>query len=151
MQDGERVRRSLRARPQHRRDVGLLARGEAADEDTLGDERVVELVVHDPPVAHHHEAGALARFGRHRAASGRRLRAGLAQLVARRRTEAIEIELVDPAVAPDLVGVGGPGDPVELLGRSKTTLDEPVGPAERTCGVRRERSHGAVSQPLLPC
>src|SRR5207245_10280817 len=103
------------------RDVGLLARGEPADEDTLGDERVVELVVHDPPVAHDHQAGSLTCLRRDRAAARRRLRTGLAQLVARRRAEAIEIELVDPAVAPDLLGVGRPGDPVELLGRSKTT------------------------------
>ena len=87
--------------------------------------------MHDPTVAYHHEAGALARFGCDRAAAGRRLRAGLAQLVARRRSEAVEVELVDAAVAPDLLGVGGPVDPVELLGRRKTTLDEPVGPAER--------------------
>ena len=89
VQDGEGVGRSLRTGSQHPCDLGLLAGSEAADDDTLRDERLIELVVHDPPVAHDHQAGSFTCLRRDRAAARRRLRPGLAQLVARRRTEAV--------------------------------------------------------------
>ena len=70
----------------------------------------VERVVHHPAVAHDDEPRALAGLGRDRTAAGRGLVARLTHLVGRHRPERDEVELADAAVAPDLLGGGGPLD-----------------------------------------
>ena len=153
MQHGERVRRCVRAHAE--RGAHLLRRAgrEVADSDALRLERVVELVVHDAAVAHDHQSGAFTRLRGDRTTTRRGLDAWRAQRVRRERLKAIEVEVVDPAVAPDLLGLRRPGQADELLGCGEATLDEPVGPAERAGGVGREVLHArvATSRPRLPC
>ena len=122
VQDGERVGRRVGAHAEHVFDVGLLARRQPADLHALGDECLVERVVHDPTVPHDDETRPLARFRGDRAAAGRGFVAGLAELLGGNRTEPVEVELVDPAVAPDLLLSGGPAHVGELLhGREPTS------------------------------
>ena len=97
--------------------------------------------MHDPTVAHDDETGPLAGLGRDRAAAGRAFVAGLAELLRRDRTEPIEIEIADPAVAPDLLLSGGPTQIVELLRGRTPSLGEPIGAGECSRRVGRERTH----------
>ena len=60
--------------------------------------------MHDPPVAHDDETGALASLGGDRPAARCVLDTRRAERVGTKRAVLIEVELVDPAVAPDLLG-----------------------------------------------
>ena len=81
--------------PEPRRHVVGLTGGETADDHALGLERGIEFVVDNAAVAHHHEAGAIARFGGEEPAPGRRLDARVAELVGRERPVAVGIERID--------------------------------------------------------
>ena len=137
--------------------VGLGTRREPADRHALRFERRVELVVHDASVAHDDQAGALARLGRERTAAGRRLDARRAELVGPHRPVALEVELADAAVAPDLLGRARPLEPVEP-GRGRGPPGRRASPARpnaaRRVGseVRRRRHTGcrAAGQPTAP-
>ncbi len=52
----------------------------------------------------------------------------------------VEIELVDPAVAPDLLGGTRHLGAGEALGRGDPLVDEEIGELSR--GIRGERRHG---------
>ena len=80
----------------------------------------IELVVHDAAVAHDDHRRVRAGLRGPRAAAGRALVAGRAELVLRERPVAVEVELVDPAVAPDL-----------LVGVGHAIVGEPLGRRER--------------------
>ena len=88
----------------------VVAGRDAADAHALGLERGIELVVHDAAVAHDDHAGVRAGLRRPRPAAGRALVAGRAELVLGERAVPVEVELADPAVAPDLLARRRPGD-----------------------------------------
>ena len=140
--------------------VRLGARRETADADTLRLERGIELVVHDPPVAQHDECGMLADLGRERATTRSRFDPWRTEIFGRDRPVPVEIERVDAAVAPDLLGCRGPLHVGEPLGGFEAPLHEPVWARDRPCGVGSERGgHGiarrvagtAVSRLRPPC
>ena len=141
VQDGERVGRCVGAHAEHVLHVGALARCQPADLHALGDEFLVERVVHDSTVPHDDQTGPLAGLCGHRAPAGRGLVAGLAELLRGNRTEPIEVELVDPAVAPDLLFGGGPAEVLEFLRGGAPTLGEPIGTGKCSRRVGRERTH----------
>ena len=117
VQHGERVGRRTGDGTEVRLDGARVARGDSTDGHTQGRELGIELVVHDAPVAHHDEAGPLARFGGDRAAAGRSLASGAPSSSAVIGRNRVEVELVDARVPPDLFGVGGPDEPGELSRR----------------------------------
>ena len=138
MQHRERVFGLRDARPERSRDVVVVARRDVADPHALGLERGVELVVHDPAVAHDDHAGVLARFGRPRPAARRALVARRAELLVAERPVAVEVELVDAAVAPDLLASASARRSTASRSAAATRrCDEPVGPAERTRRVEQ--------------
>ena len=134
--------------PEPTPDVLALTRGETADDHALRRERVVHLVVHHPAVAHDDQPGAVSGFRREHTATGRVLDADDADLFLGERAVAVQVELVDPAVAPDLFGRGRPFDRRELLGRAPSAFHEPVGTAECERGSSSEP--GVPGQPTAP-
>ncbi len=58
------------------------------------------------------------------------------------RGEAVEVELIDPAVAPDLLLRRRPRGIGEALGGRQALFDQPGRPAELSCGVGGEGGHG---------
>ena len=83
VEDGERVGRRVGAHAEDVFHVGLLARCQPADQHALGDECLVERVVHNATVAHDDETGPFAGLGGHWASAGRGFVAGLAELLGR--------------------------------------------------------------------
>ena len=123
--------------PEPAPDVLALARRETADDHALRRELVVDLVVHDPAVAHDDQPGAVPGFGRERRRHRARSRRRRADLVLGQRAVPVEVEVVDPAVAPDLLGAVGHATVGEPLRRAPAPVDEPVGTAEREGGCRQ--------------
>ncbi len=136
VQDRERVFGRARRAPEQLADEVVLARRDAAGAHALGLERGIELVVHDPAVAHDDHARVLARLRGPRTAAGRALVAGRAELLGRERAVAIEIELVDARVAPDLLRRRRPRDLGESFDRREPPL-RPTSPGRRARAPRR--------------
>ena len=145
VQHGERVGRRVGAHAEHVFHVGLLAGRQAADLHALGDEVFVERVVHDATVPDDDEARTLAGFRGDGPAAGRALVSGLSELLDGNRTEPVEIEVGDPAVAPDLLFGGGPTHVGELLHGREPTSGKPIGTRECSRRFGRERTHNALT------
>ena len=129
-------------------------------DDALGFERAIELVVHDASVADDDQPGVLTDLRRDRPATRGALDARRVELARRHRPVAVEVELADAAVAPDLVAVGRPLDARRARSTAaRRRADEPVGTAERRRGVGGERAgtHPEVfavrrlTRPRPPC
>ena len=110
---------------------------EAADDDALGRERVVELVVHDPAVAHDDQPGPLTGLGREHAAAGRVLDPDRTDLVrghravrGRGRTRRSGCSARSPRSRVGHSTVG------ELLGRGGRRSTSQSGPPSARAGCR---------------
>ena len=144
VQHRERIRRRSRSRADQLAHVGAVAGRDAAHAHTLRFERGIDLVMDDTPVAHDEHRGVRAGLGRPRTATGCSLVAGTPELGLVERPVPREIELTDPAVAPDLLFGSRPRDPGQRLGGRDAPVDEPVRPAQRTRSIDGESvSHRA--------
>ena len=127
----------------------------SASTTPAGLERGIELPAHDPAVVEHEQARPGAGRGQHPVQLGRHGRpagAGAMAVAVPARPRArpggdvgVEVDLGHPAVAPDLLGLGGQAGGGEALSGGRAAGAEPIRPVQGGGGVRREATQGRLS------